>query len=91
MQLTSHSSEKKWFMLDEMFQQNASKFAIFLEYENPRSFFQIVLLHFFSPMSTHRAGNLFGENEKHKKNYKGLQYIGEYYIPRYKALKPCHF
>ena len=22
-------------MLDEMFQQNASKFAIFLEYENP--------------------------------------------------------
>ena len=30
---------KKRFMLDEMFQQNASKFAIFLEYENPRSFF----------------------------------------------------
>ena len=26
-------------MLDEMFQQNASKFAIFLEYENPRSLF----------------------------------------------------
>ena len=29
----------KRFMLDEMFQQNASKFAIFLEYENPCNFF----------------------------------------------------
>ena len=28
-------------MLDEMFQQNASKFAILLEYENPCSFFRI--------------------------------------------------
>ena len=26
-------------MLDEMFQQNVTKFAILLEYENPRSFF----------------------------------------------------
>jgi hypothetical protein len=26
-------------MLDEMFQQNTSKFAIFLEYKNPSSFF----------------------------------------------------
>ena len=34
-----HSSEKKRFLLDEMFHQNASKFAIFLEYENPHSFF----------------------------------------------------
>ena len=30
----------KRFMLDEMFQRNASKFAIFLEYENPCSFFR---------------------------------------------------
>ena len=30
-------------MLDEMTQQNASKFAIFLEYENPR----IVVFRFF--------------------------------------------
>ena len=29
----------KRFILDEMTQQNASKFAIFLEYENPCSFF----------------------------------------------------
>ena len=28
-------------MLDEIFQQNASKFAIILEYENPCSFFRI--------------------------------------------------
>ena len=27
-------------MLDEMTKQNASKFAIFLEYENPLSFFK---------------------------------------------------
>ena len=27
---------KKRFMLDEIFQQNASNFAIFLEYENAR-------------------------------------------------------
>ena len=27
-------------MLDEMLQQNTSKFAIFLEYENPLSFFR---------------------------------------------------
>ena len=30
---------KKSFMLDEMFQCNASKFIIFLEYENPFSLF----------------------------------------------------
>ena len=30
----------KRFMLDEMFQRNASKFAIHLEYENPHSFFR---------------------------------------------------
>ena len=29
----------KRFMLDEMYQQNASKFDKFLEYENPHSFF----------------------------------------------------
>ena len=29
----------KRFMIDEVFQQNASKFAIFLEYKNPHSFF----------------------------------------------------
>ena len=34
----------KKFMLDEMPQQNASKLAIFLEYENPRSFFHFMLL-----------------------------------------------
>ena len=31
---------KKRFMFDEMFQRNTSKFAIFLEYKNPRSFFR---------------------------------------------------
>ena len=30
---------KKRFMLDEMTQRNTSKFAIFMEYENPPSFF----------------------------------------------------
>ena len=38
-------------MLDEMFQQNASKFAIFLEYENLRSYFRFSFRAtlFFSP------------------------------------------
>ena len=34
-------------MLDEMTQQNTSKFAIFLEYENPCSFFSFHII--FSP------------------------------------------
>ena len=37
----------KRFMLDEMTYRNASNFAIFLEYENPHSFFHFVLLYFF--------------------------------------------
>ena len=43
-------------MLDEMFQQNASKFVILLEYENPCSFFS----------------SFHARNEKRKKNYVGL-------------------
>ena len=35
------------FVLDEMFQQNASKFAIFLAYENPCSIFHFLQLYFF--------------------------------------------
>ena len=44
--LFSHSRR---FMLDEMFQQNTSKWAIFLEYENPHSslIFYLLLLYFF--------------------------------------------
>ena len=42
-----HTLQKKKFMLDEMFQRNASKFAIFLEYENPRNFFRFSF-HFIS-------------------------------------------
>ena len=44
---------KKWFMLDEMFLWNTSKFAIFLEYENPSSFFRFSFRAtlFFSPMN----------------------------------------
>ena len=42
----------KRFMLDEMFQRNASKFAIFLEYKNPCSFFvfHFMLLYLFFPL-----------------------------------------
>ena len=39
----------KRFMLDEMTSQNASKFAIFLEYENPHSFFFISCNFIFPP------------------------------------------
>ena len=61
-----HSSEKKRFMLDEMFQRNASKFAIFLEYENPHSFFMFhFMLHYFPPnecpgLYWHRSGHSLG-------------------------------
>ena len=58
-------------MLDEMFQQNASKFAIFLEYENPRSFFHFPFRAtlFFSPnecpgLSQHSPGHSLGEKIK---------------------------
>ena len=40
----------KMFMLDEMTQQNTSKFAIFYIYENPKlpsSIFHFMLLYFF--------------------------------------------
>ena len=48
-----HSSEKKRFMLEEMFQQNASKCDILLEYENLRSFFRFPFRStlFFSQMN----------------------------------------
>ena len=59
------------FMLDEMLKQNASKFAIHLEYENPRSFSFFILCYFiFFPnecpwsMSTK---NKVAQNEKWKK------------------------
>ena len=39
----------KRFMLDEMFQQNASKFAIFLKYENLDSFFFLFRATLFFP------------------------------------------
>ena len=38
-----HSSRNKRFMLDEMTYQNASKFAICLEYKNPSCFFHFSL------------------------------------------------
>ena len=43
---------KKKLMVYEMFQQNASKFAIFLEYENPHSFVPPFSFHFISSHST---------------------------------------
>ena len=33
----THSSEKRMIMLDEKFQRNASKFAIYFLYETPKS------------------------------------------------------
>ena len=49
--LTWSLFRNKKFMLDEMTLQNASKFAIlFLEYENPHSYFHFVCYYFiFSP------------------------------------------
>ena len=61
-----------------MVQQNASKFAIFLEYKNPWSIFHFVLL-YFSPnecpgVCRNRLGkNKVAPNEK-RKNYVGFQF-----------------
>ena len=44
---TSPHLRNKSFMLDEMLQQNASKFTIFLEYQNPSSFFFPYYFNFF--------------------------------------------
>ena len=46
-----HFSENKRFKLDEMFKQNTLKFAIFLEHENPYSFFSFCATLFFPLMN----------------------------------------
>ena len=48
-------------MLDEMIQQNISKFAIFLEYENPCSFF---IFYFDIDHGIHQGENKVAQNEK---------------------------
>ena len=60
----------KRFMLDEMFQRNASKFAIFLEYENPCSFFHFVLLFFSLMNALVYIGIHWGEKNKVARNEK---------------------
>ena len=67
-------------MLDEKFQQNASKFAIFYIYENPKLLFPFFILCYFIIFPNeypgpcrHRSGHSLGEknnvarNEKQKK------------------------
>ena len=58
----------KRFMLDEIVQRNASKFAIFLEYENPSIVFFVLhfMLLYFSPngcpgLCQHRPGHSLEE------------------------------
>ena len=48
--ISFHSSEKKRFMLDEKFQRNTSKFAIFhILYGSPKFLFLFSFLCYFSP------------------------------------------
>ena len=61
----------KRFMLDEMTYRNASKFAIFLEYENPYSFFLFFISCYFTflpnecpGLCQHRPGHSLGKNIK---------------------------
>ena len=59
MNVGMHSSEKRGYMLDEMFH------AIFLEYENTSSFFLHLMLHLFFPNECwHRPGHSLGEEIK---------------------------
>ena len=72
----------KRFMLDEMAEQNVSKFVIFLEYENPRIFlfvFHFELLYFFPNecpgLCRHRrslGGKINVHEMKNEKNYVGF-------------------
>ena len=55
-------------MLDEMFQQNTTKFAIFLEYKNPCFLCSSI---FFPNEGIHYGRNIVERNEK-KKNYIGF-------------------
>ena len=59
-------------MLDEMFQWNALKFAILLEYKNPHSLFvfQIYYVDIEQGALIRRENKVAG-NEKRKKNYVG--------------------
>ena len=71
--------------LDEMFQQNASKFAIILGYENPCRFFHFsfhaILFYFHNEcpgLCRHRPGHSLGKNlklheMKNEKNYMGFR------------------
>ena len=59
------------FMLDEMFRRNASKFAIFYIYENPKLLFLFFIScnFMFLPnecpgLCRHRPGHLLGKNLK---------------------------
>ena len=66
----TNSLRNKGFMLEEMFQRNTSKFAIYLEYENSCSFFHSSFyVTLFSPnecpdLCRHRPGRLLGEKIK---------------------------
>ena len=62
-------------MLDEMFQQNASKFAILLEYENPRSFFRFSFRAtlFFPLMNSLVYVEYSSTKLKNEKNYVGFR------------------
>ena len=54
-------------MLNEMFRRNASKFAIFLEYKNPDSFFRFSFCATLFYFLLIREKNKAVRNEKQKK------------------------
>ena len=70
----------KRFMLDEMFQQNTTKFAIFLEYKNPCFFCSFIFfpnecsgLCWHRPGPGHSLGKKYNKAKwKTKKNYIGF-------------------
>ena len=57
---STYSLEIKRFLLDKKLQRNASKFALFLEYDNPGRFFRFSFcLCSFFPLTFHQAKTSF--------------------------------
>ena len=76
--------KNKRFILNLMPQQNASKFAIFYKYKNPKlifPFFILCYLIFFSNgLCSHRPGNSLGEKSKVAWNEKWKNLHGHGYL-----------
>ena len=81
---------RNWmFLLKFLPWQNASKFAIFLEYENQRNFFRFFILCYFF---FHRTGHSLGKNKVCSTKWKKKLYEFSYAkkLANFEAFKAFH-